>query len=65
MAQLGNETTSVHFHGLFQNGSTDMDGPVGVRKPSMLLLWTALTVPKSGDAMRHTTRRHHDLQLHG
>ncbi|KAI9690252.1 MAG: hypothetical protein M1822_009213 [Bathelium mastoideum] len=28
--QLGNESTSIHFHGLFQNGTTEMDGPVGV-----------------------------------
>ena len=28
--KLGNESTSVHFHGLFQNGTNDMDGPVGV-----------------------------------
>lgn len=28
--QLGNESTSMHFHGLFQNGTNDMDGPVGV-----------------------------------
>lgn len=27
---LGNQTTSLHFHGLYQNGTTDMDGPVGV-----------------------------------
>ncbi|KAF4637511.1 hypothetical protein G7Y89_g556 [Cudoniella acicularis] len=25
--QLGNQSTSLHFHGLFQNGSTSMDGP--------------------------------------
>lgn len=28
--QLGNQTTSLHFHGLFQNGTTEMDGPTGV-----------------------------------
>ncbi|KAK3117828.1 hypothetical protein LTR53_000377 [Teratosphaeriaceae sp. CCFEE 6253] len=28
--KLGNETTSMHFHGMFQNGTSDMDGPVGV-----------------------------------
>ncbi|KAI9753449.1 MAG: hypothetical protein M4579_005169 [Chaenotheca gracillima] len=28
--QLGNQSTSLHFHGLYQNGTTDMDGPVGV-----------------------------------
>ncbi|KAI1826942.1 multicopper oxidase [Xylaria intraflava] len=28
--QLGNQTTSLHFHGLFQNGTTQMDGPAQV-----------------------------------
>ncbi|PQE24793.1 multicopper oxidase protein [Rutstroemia sp. NJR-2017a BVV2] len=28
--QLGNQTTSLHFHGLFMNGSTHMDGPAQV-----------------------------------
>lgn len=28
--QLGNETTSVHFHGIFQKGTNSMDGPTGV-----------------------------------
>ncbi|KAL9130217.1 MAG: hypothetical protein Q9217_001562 [Psora testacea] len=28
--QLGNQSTGLHFHGLFMNGSTHMDGPVGV-----------------------------------
>ncbi|KAI9817548.1 MAG: hypothetical protein M1827_001160 [Pycnora praestabilis] len=27
--QLGNQSTSLHFHGLFMNGTTEMDGPVG------------------------------------
>ena len=27
---LGNESTSLHFHGIFQNGTTEMDGGVGV-----------------------------------
>lgn len=27
---LGNESTSIHFHGFFQNGTNDMDGPAGV-----------------------------------
>lgn len=25
--QLGNQSTSLHFHGLYMNGSTHMDGP--------------------------------------
>ena len=28
--KLGNETTGLHFHGLFQNGTNSMDGPTGV-----------------------------------
>ncbi|KAI0137114.1 Cupredoxin [Xylariales sp. AK1849] len=28
--QLGNESTSLHFHGLYMNGSTHMDGPAQV-----------------------------------
>ena len=28
--QLGNEDTSLHFHGLYQNGSTEMDGVAAV-----------------------------------
>lgn len=28
--QLGNETTSIHWHGLYQNGTAHMDGPPGV-----------------------------------
>ncbi|KAM0798798.1 iron transport multicopper oxidase FET3 precursor [Usnea florida] len=28
--QLGNESTSLHFHGLYQNGTSDMDGVTGV-----------------------------------
>ena len=27
---LGNETTSLHFHGLYQNGTNHMDGPTQV-----------------------------------
>ena len=25
--QLGNQSTTLHFHGLFMNGTTEMDGP--------------------------------------
>ena len=28
--QLGNRSTSLHFHGLYQNGTQSMDGPAGV-----------------------------------
>jgi iron transport multicopper oxidase len=33
---LGNESTSLHFHGLYQNGTTHMDGPVGVSQCGIL-----------------------------
>jgi iron transport multicopper oxidase len=29
---LGNVSTSLHFHGIFQNGTTDMDGPASVNQ---------------------------------
>ena len=29
---LGNVTTSIHVHGMFQNGTSEMDGPVGVNQ---------------------------------
>ena len=30
--QLGNQTTGLHFHGIYQNGSTEMDGSNGVNQ---------------------------------
>lgn len=33
--QLGNETTGLHFHGLTQYGTEDMDGPVGATQCSV------------------------------
>ncbi|KAK2589804.1 hypothetical protein QQS21_012520 [Conoideocrella luteorostrata] len=33
--QLGNQSTSLHFHGLFQNGTNQMDGPSGVTQCSV------------------------------
>ncbi|KAL8865614.1 MAG: hypothetical protein Q9174_006795, partial [Haloplaca sp. 1 TL-2023] len=33
--QLGNQTTSLHFHGLYMNGTSHMDGPVGVTQCSV------------------------------
>jgi iron transport multicopper oxidase len=33
--QLGNQTTTLHFHGLFMNGSTHMDGPAQVTQCSI------------------------------
>jgi len=28
--QLGNQSTTLHFHGLYMNGTTEMDGPLQV-----------------------------------
>ncbi|KAL8704756.1 MAG: hypothetical protein Q9201_002103 [Fulgogasparrea decipioides] len=33
--QLGNQSTSLHFHGLYMKGATHMDGPVGVSQCSI------------------------------
>ena len=33
---LGNESTSLHFHGLYMNGTTHMDGPVAVTQCGIL-----------------------------
>ena len=33
--QLGNQTTSLHFHGIYMNGTTEMDGVVGVSQCSI------------------------------
>ena len=32
---LGNETTSMHWHGLYQNGTNNMDGPAMVTQCSI------------------------------
>jgi iron transport multicopper oxidase len=32
---LGNETTSLHFHGMYQNGTAAYDGDVGVSQCPM------------------------------
>jgi len=34
--QLGNQSTSLHFHGIFQNGTNEMDGPLGVTQCPIL-----------------------------
>jgi FtsP/CotA-like multicopper oxidase with cupredoxin domain len=33
---LGNESASLHFHGLYMNGTTHMDGPVDVNQCGIL-----------------------------
>lgn len=32
---LGNQTTTLHFHGLFMNGTSEMDGPAQVTQCSI------------------------------
>lgn len=33
--QLGNESTGIHFHGMYQNGTAEMDGSVAVTQCSI------------------------------
>ena len=62
--QLGNQSTTLHFHGLFMNGTTQMDGPGQVTQCPIppgskftynftvsipsLLSSSQLTIPKKG-----------------
>jgi iron transport multicopper oxidase len=34
--ELGNQSTSLHWHGFYQNGTTHMDGAVGVSQCSIM-----------------------------
>jgi iron transport multicopper oxidase len=49
---LGNMTTSMHWHGLFQNGTNHMDGPPGV---------TQCEIPVGGSVTYNFTVRAHSL----
>ncbi|EME47220.1 hypothetical protein DOTSEDRAFT_69238 [Dothistroma septosporum NZE10] len=58
--QLGNQSTSLHFHGLFQNGTTEMDGPVGVTQcdvPTGSTLTYNFTVDQPGTYWYHSHSR--------
>ena len=46
---LGNQSTSLHFHGLYMNGTNEMDGPVGV---------TQCGIPPGGSLTYNFTVRH-------
>jgi iron transport multicopper oxidase len=52
--QLDNETTSLHWHGIYQNGTTHMDGPVGV---------TQCEIPIGGSFTYNFTVSHISLHL--
>ncbi|QRD84389.1 Cupredoxin [Aspergillus flavus] len=55
--QLGNESTSVHFHGFFQNGTNEMDGPPGVTQcnipPNETMVYN-FTLDQSGTYWYHS-----------
>ncbi|GAB7341808.1 hypothetical protein MBLNU457_g0135t2 [Dothideomycetes sp. NU457] len=57
---LGNQSTSVHFHGFFQNGTNEMDGPVGVNQcgiaPGSTFIYN-FTVTQSGTYWYHSHAR--------
>lgn len=46
--RLGNETTGIHWHGIFQTGSTAMDGPRGI---------TGCPIPPGGSFTYNFTAR--------
>ncbi|KAL4736471.1 Cupredoxin [Aspergillus similis] len=54
---LGNQSTSVHFHGFFQNGTTEMDGPPGLTQcnipPGETMLYN-FTINQSGTYWYHS-----------
>lgn len=67
---LGNQSTSLHFHGLYQNGTTNMDGQVAVTQCPIapgasfqydfMVSWTAmeLSLVKSKTDQTDQTTRH-------
>ncbi|KAL9111614.1 MAG: hypothetical protein Q9227_003887 [Pyrenula ochraceoflavens] len=60
--QLGNQTTSLHFHGLFMNGTNEMDGVAGVTQcaiPSGSKFTYNFTVNQPGTYWYHS---HNDGQ---
>jgi iron transport multicopper oxidase len=49
--QLGNQTTTLHFHGIYMNGTTEMDGPAqvsqcGIPAGSKFTYDFTVTIPK-------------------
>lgn len=57
---LGNESTSLHFHGLYMNGTTHMDGPPQVNQCEILpgLSFTySFTVTQPGTYWYHSHTR--------
>lgn len=61
--QLGNQTTSLHFHGLYQNGTNEMDGPMSVTQcgiaPGSKFTYNFTVCPQSivcGDFLLMTNR---------
>ncbi|KAB8437403.1 hypothetical protein FH972_025081 [Carpinus fangiana] len=58
--QLGDQSTSLHFHGLYQNGTTHMDGPIGVTQcavPPGSSITYNFTVNQPGTYWYHSHKR--------
>lgn len=55
---LGNESTSLHFHGLYQNGTTHMDGPAQVSQCAILPGETFTYNFTVNDPSKSVTNRH-------
>lgn len=55
--QLGNQTTTLHFHGLFMNGTNEMDGPAQVTQcgiPSGSSVTYNFTISQPGTYWYHS-----------
>ncbi|RDW95275.1 hypothetical protein BP5796_01038 [Coleophoma crateriformis] len=55
--QLGNQTTTLHFHGLYMNGTTEMDGPAMVSQcgiPSGSQFTYNFTINQAGTYWYHS-----------
>ncbi|PYH89332.1 multicopper oxidase [Aspergillus ellipticus CBS 707.79] len=55
--RLGNESTSMHWHGLYQNGTNEMDGPPGITQcgiaPNSTMIYN-FTIEQTGTYWYHS-----------
>ena len=68
--QLGNQTTTLHFHGLFMNGTTEMDGPAqvsqcGIPAGSKFTYNFTVSFPKVASNKQLTISRLSNLEVTG
>lgn len=55
--QLGNQSTGMHFHGMFQNGTNEMDGAVAATQcaipPGSAFTYNFTASPPDPEAYQH------------